>query len=132
MGWSRLYGMSSQTKHKDAAWRLMYFMGGKDANGRYDVGQGLVPEIRRRLIRSSRSNRIRTSSPRRKRRATTSISSGSKLATAQIRENILTTWYAEWDRFTQQQIQNVLLRQIKPAEAMAASAKKAQDLKKSA
>ena len=32
----------------------------------------------------------------------------------------------------QQQIQNVLLRQIKPAEAMAASAKKARDLKKSA
>jgi hypothetical protein len=32
----------------------------------------------------------------------------------------------------QQQIQNVLLRQIKPAEAMAASAKKAQELKKSA
>ena len=38
-----------------------------------------------------------------------------QLATAQIRENISTTWYAEWDRFTQQQIQNVLLRQIKPA-----------------
>jgi hypothetical protein len=32
----------------------------------------------------------------------------------------------------QQQIQNVLLRQIKPADAMAASAKKAQELKKSA
>ena len=37
-----------------------------------------------------------------------------------VRENVLTTWYAEWDRFTQQQIQNVLLRQIKPADAMAA------------
>ena len=55
-----------------------------------------------------------------------------QFATAQVRENVLTTWYAEWDRFMQQQIQNVLLRQIKPAEAMAASAKKARELKKSA
>ena len=47
------------------------------------------------------------------------------------RENITATWYNEWDRFTQQQIQSALLRQIKPAEALAASAKKAQDLKKS-
>ena len=49
-----------------------------------------------------------------------------------MRENVLTTWYAEWDRFTQQQIQNVLLRQIKPVDALAASAKKARDLKKAA
>jgi hypothetical protein len=40
---------------------------------------------------------------------------------------VLTTWYAEWDRFQQRQIQNVLLRQIKPVEAMAASAKKGRD-----
>jgi len=49
-----------------------------------------------------------------------------------VRENVLTSWYAEWDRYTQQQIQSALLRQIKPAEAMANSAKKARDLKKSA
>ena len=55
-----------------------------------------------------------------------------QLATAQVRENVLTTWYAEWDRFTQQQIQNVLLRQIKPLDALTASAKKAQELKKNA
>ena len=35
MGWSRLYGISSKTKVKDAAWRLIYYMGGKDAEGKY-------------------------------------------------------------------------------------------------
>jgi multiple sugar transport system substrate-binding protein len=70
MGWSRLYAMSSQTKHRDAAWRLLYFMGGKDANGRYDVAKESV-------FRSNRLSRIRTSSLRRKRRATTWTYSGS-------------------------------------------------------
>ena len=31
MGWTRLYGISAETKVKDAAWRLIYYMGGKDA-----------------------------------------------------------------------------------------------------
>ena len=54
-----------------------------------------------------------------------------QFANSRSRENISATWYSEWDRFTQQQIQSALLRQVKPAEALAASAKKAQDLKKS-
>ena len=31
MGWSRLYGISAETKVKDAAWRLIRYLGGKDA-----------------------------------------------------------------------------------------------------
>ena len=30
MGWSRLYCIGAKTKVKDAAWRLIYYMGGKD------------------------------------------------------------------------------------------------------
>ncbi len=51
-------------------------------------------------------------------------------ATAQMRENISSPWYSEWDRFTQEQIQNVLLGQTKPIEALQASAAKASALKK--
>ena len=35
MGWTRLYGISADTKVRDAAWRLIYYMGGKDASGNY-------------------------------------------------------------------------------------------------
>jgi hypothetical protein len=40
-----------------------------------------------------------------------------QISNARARENISTTWYSEWDRFTQQQVQSVLLRQIKPAQS---------------
>ncbi|MGH7118234.1 MAG: hypothetical protein ACREFP_04465, partial [Acetobacteraceae bacterium] len=51
-------------------------------------------------------------------------------ASARARENITATWYAEWDRFTQQRIQEALLRQTTPHAALEASAKKAQELKR--
>lgn len=131
MGWSRLYGMSSTTKVRDAAWRLLYFMGGKDAKGQFSVakewylkfgvGYPFKPLDKDQDIMAAQKQTGYDLNVLQQ-----------QLATAQIRENVLTTWYAEWDRFTQQQIQNVLLRQIKPADALAASAKKARDLKKSA
>lgn len=49
---------------------------------------------------------------------------------AHARENIKAPWYLEWDRFTQQQIQTVLLKKMAPRDALDASAKKARDLKK--
>ena len=49
---------------------------------------------------------------------------------ARARENIKAPWYNEWDRFTQQQIQNALLRQVTPKEALMASADQARGLKK--
>ena len=35
MGWTRLYCIDAKTKVKDAAWRLIYYMGGKDKRGVY-------------------------------------------------------------------------------------------------
>ena len=35
MGWARMYGLSSKAKQKDASWRLISFMGGKDKSGAY-------------------------------------------------------------------------------------------------
>ncbi|MEP6701548.1 MAG: extracellular solute-binding protein [Betaproteobacteria bacterium] len=131
MGWSRLYGMSSKTQHKDAAWRLMYFMGGKDKAGKYDVAKDWYLKYGVGFPFMSMENDPDIVAAQKKSGYEFDILH-QQFKTAQVRENVLTSWYAEWDRFTQQQIQNVLLRQIKPAAAMAASAKKAQELKKNA
>jgi multiple sugar transport system substrate-binding protein len=131
MGWTRLYCMSATTKQRDAAWRLLYFLGGKDSSGHYDTakdwylkfGVGYAfksldqdPDIVEAQKDAGYDLEVRAQ----------------QYGTAKSRENIGATWYADWDRFTQQQIQNALLRQIKPEAALAASAKKAQELKKSA
>lgn len=131
MGWSRLYAMSSQTKHRDAAWKLLYFMGGKDANGGYEVAKQWYLKYGVGFPFKSLEQDPDIIAAQKKTGYDLDVLR-QQLTTAQVRENVLTTWYAEWDRYTQQQIQNVLLRQIKPAEAMAASAKKARELKKSA
>ncbi|MDF2765883.1 MAG: ABC-type sugar transport system, periplasmic component [Rhodospirillales bacterium] len=130
MGWSRLYGISSETKVKDAAWRLIYYLGGKDAKGeyfsakdwylKYGIGYPFKsldqdPDIQAAQKKTGYDLEVLRQ----------------QFANSRARENINATWYSEWDRFTQQQIQSALLRQVKPAEALAASAKKAQDLKKS-
>ncbi len=131
MGWSRLYGMSSKTKYRDADWRLLYFMGGKDAKGRYDVAKDWYLKYGVGFPFKSLENDPDIIAAQKKAGYDLDVLR-QQLATAQVRENVLTSWYAEWDRFTQQQIQNALLRQIKPAEAMAASAQKARELKKNA
>jgi ABC-type glycerol-3-phosphate transport system substrate-binding protein len=131
MGWSRLYGMSAKTKHKPEAWRLLYFMGGKDKAGKYDVAKDWYLKYGVGFPFMSMEKDPDIVAAQKKAGYDLDILH-QQFATAQVRENVLTSWYAEWDRFTQQQIQNVLLRQIKPADAMAASAKKAQELKKSA
>jgi multiple sugar transport system substrate-binding protein len=129
MGWSRLYCIGSRTKLKDEAWRVIYYMGGKDGEGKYytakdwylkyGVGYSFKsmdadPEIVEFQKKSGYDPEIRAQ----------------QYATAKARENIKATWYNDWDRFTQAQIQNALLRKVKPLEALQASARKAQELKK--
>ena len=129
MGWSRLYSISSKTKVKDAAWRLLYFMGGKDGKGQYTVAKEWYLKFGVGYPFKPLDSDPDIIAAQKKTGYDLAVLQ-QQVATAQIRENISTTWYAEWDRFTQQQIQNTLLRQIKPADALAASAKKARDLKK--
>jgi multiple sugar transport system substrate-binding protein len=131
MGWTRLYGISSKTKEKDAAYRLIYFLGGKDSHGqylsaktwylKYGVGYAFKsldqdPDIMAAQKKAGYDFDVLRQ----------------QTNNAHARENINTSWYFEWDRYTQTQIQNVLLRQVKPEAALAASAKKARDLKKAA
>ena len=129
MGWSRLYGISVNAKDPKAAYRLIYYLGGKDATGtystakdwylKYGVGYPFIsldkdPDIIAAQQKSGYDLDVLRQ----------------QVSTARARENISAPWYSEWDRFTQQQIQNVLLRQIKPQAALVASADKAKELKK--
>lgn len=129
MGWTRLYAISANTKARDAAWRLIYYMGGKDANGQfysaknwyltYGIGYPFKSlDQDSQIIEAQKKTGVDLDVLRH------------QYQSASARENIKAPWYNEWDRFTQQQIQNALLRQIKPQQALEASAKKAQELKK--
>jgi multiple sugar transport system substrate-binding protein len=130
MGWSRLYGISSETKVKDAAWRLIYYLGGKDGKGEYFSAKDWYLKYGIGYPFKSLDQDPDIQAAQRKTGYDLEVLR-QQFANSRARENINATWYSEWDRFTQQQIQSALLRQVKPAEALAASAKKAQDLKKS-
>jgi ABC-type glycerol-3-phosphate transport system substrate-binding protein len=129
MGWTRLYGISADTKVRDAAWRLIYYMGGKDASGNYYTAKDWYLKYGVGYAFKSLDNDADIIEAQRKAGYDRDVLK-QQVAAARARDNIAATWYSEWDRFTQQQIQNTLLRQIKPQDALAASAKKAQDLKK--
>jgi multiple sugar transport system substrate-binding protein len=129
MGWTRLYAISSKTKEREAAWKLIFYMGGKDKDGvyysakdwyrKYGVGYPFKsldndPDIKKVQQDAGYDLAVRSH----------------QYQNAHARENIKAPWYLEWDRFTQQQIQTVLLKKIAPRDALEASAKKARDLKK--
>jgi hypothetical protein len=129
MGWTRLYCIDAKTKAKDAAWRLIAYMGGKDRNGvyysakdwysKYGVGYAFMsldkdPDMIRVHKEAGWDLEVRSQ----------------QYATARSRTNIKAPWYNEWDRFTQQQVQNALLRKATPRDALTASANRARDLRK--
>jgi multiple sugar transport system substrate-binding protein len=129
MGWTRLYGISADTKQRDAAWRLIYYMGGKDASGAYYTAKDWYLKYGIGYAFKSLDDDPEIIAAQKKVGYDPSVLK-QQYGTARARENIKAPWYSEWDRFTQQQVQNTLLRRIKPADALTASAKKAQELKK--
>jgi multiple sugar transport system substrate-binding protein len=131
MGWTRLYCMSAKTKARDAAWRVMYYMGGKDKTGAYFTAKDWYLKYGVGYAFQSMDNDPDIKAAQLKAGFDLSVLA-QQVATARSRENIKATWYNEWDRFTQQQIQNALLRQVTPRQALENSAKKAVELKKNA
>jgi multiple sugar transport system substrate-binding protein len=129
MGWTRLYCLDAKTKVKDGAWRLIYYMGGKDKTGvyytakdwykKYGVGYAFMsldrdPDMIKVHKDAGWDLEVRSQ----------------QYAKAQSRTNVKAPWYNEWDRFTQQQIQNALIKKASPRDALTASANKARELKK--
>ena len=129
MGWTRLYGISADTKVRDSAWRLIYYMGGKDASGNYYTAKDWYLKYGVGYAFKSLDNDADIIDAQRKAGYDRDVLK-QQVGTARARENIGASWYNEWDRFTQQQIQNTLLRRFKPQDALTASANKARELKK--
>jgi multiple sugar transport system substrate-binding protein len=130
IGWSRLYGMSADTKVAEAAWRLMYYLGGKDKSGQYGTAKDWFLKYGVGYAFKSLDQDSDIAAAQKRAGYDLDILR-QQYAAARARDNIGATWYSEWDRFTQQQIQNTLLRRIKPLEALKLSAQKARELKKS-
>jgi len=129
MGWTRLYCIDAKTKVRDAAWRLISYMGGKDKQGvyytakdwysKYGVGYAF-----RSLDKDPDMIKVQ-------REAGWNLEVRSQqYATARARTNIKAPWYNDWDRYTQQQVQNALVKKMSPRDALLASANKARDLHK--
>lgn len=129
MGWTRLYCIDAKTKVKDAAWRLIAYMGGKDKTGVYHTAKDWYAKYGvgyafKSLDRDPDMIRIH-------REAGWDLDVRSQqYGAARSRQNIKAPWYNDWDRFTQQQIQNALIRKASPRDALVASANKARELRK--
>jgi multiple sugar transport system substrate-binding protein len=129
MGWTRLYCLDAKTKVRDAAWQLIYYMGGKDKTGAYYTAKDWY--VKYGVCYAFKSLDKDLDMIKAHREAGWDLETRSQqYGTARARENITAMWYNEWDRFTQQQIQNALVKRVSPRDALTASANKARELKK--
>jgi multiple sugar transport system substrate-binding protein len=125
--WTRMYCLSNTTKDAEATWRLMYYLGGKDKNGEYYTakrwfllrGLGFPfkslwedQEILDKLATFSDPELVIRLAPN-----------------ARPREGVTAPWYSEWDLHHQAMLQEAILQNITPEEALAESGKKARELK---
>ncbi len=127
-GWVRMYSITKKSRHKDQAWLLLQYVGGKDREGKYHTAKNWYlqkalgfgyPQVAKdpEVIESTKKwgdialiNR--------------------QASLARTRENIKTPWYAEWELYHQGQLQEAILKKVSPKDALLASAKKAMALKK--
>lgn len=127
VNWTRMYCMSSTSKDPEATWRLMYYLGGKDANGDYYTakrwfllrGLGFPfkslwedQEILDKLATFADPELVLKAAPN-----------------ARLREGVTAPWYTEWDLHHQSMLQEAVLQNVTPEEALSESAKKARELK---
>ncbi|MBV7329903.1 ABC transporter substrate-binding protein [Chloroflexi bacterium TSY] len=125
--WTRMYCLSSTSVDPEAAWRLIYYLGGKDQEGEYFTakrwfllrGLGFPfkslwddQEIQDKLAAFADPGLVTQLAPM-----------------ARPREGIRAPWYSEWDLHHQAVLQDALLQKISPEEALSESAKKARELK---
>jgi multiple sugar transport system substrate-binding protein len=128
VGWTRMYCLSKATEVKDAAYKLIHYLGGLDENGdpytaRFwfrERGLGFAykkladdPEIKSLL-----------------QKWVDPAVYGKQAETARARENIKEPWYSEWESGNQQLLQRALTAQLSVDEAMQGMADNAQKLKK--
>lgn len=128
-GWSREYGMVSYTKNPEAAWRLQYYMGGKDKTGQYYTAK------RWWLLRSlGYVYKPLAQDPEVLAHTKKFIADVPLMEKAQElarrRDGLAFPWWTDWYVDLQAQIQEAILKNKTPEEALNASAAKARQLAK--
>lgn len=116
--WTRLYAIPKASRHKDAAWELLQYLGGLDREDRYHtplfwfVNRSLgsaygalyaVPQVKQ----LARERGLEDMSAYLQQRQV-----------ARTHEAREVPWFQKWEHFSQAEIQRVLLRQLAPRAAL--------------
>src|SRR6266536_2423331 len=125
VGWTRMYCLTKTTKVKDAAYKLIYYLGGLDEKGApytakfWFMNRGLGftykalgddPEIKAKLAKFVDADLY-----------------SKQAETARVREAVTEPWYSEWESGNQKLMQQVFTKQLSVDDGikgMAANAKK--------
>ena len=130
LGYTRPYSMYAKTKQPAEAWKLMQFLGGKDAKGEYFFPKRFFIDLFRGY-----GYKVLDNDPEVQRAAREQwgvdpaiIAAGNQRA--KPRQALKAPWFSEWDQYNMARLQDVLTRRAKPKDALADSAKKARELAK--
>ena len=127
MGFVRMQSVAAQSKHKDAAWDLLKFVGGRDKNGEFRTAKNWFttkglgfgypellddPDVVASMKKWGDPQLIKQEG-----------------AKARPRENLKTPWFQEWETHLKALLQDAILQKITAREALQGSADKARELK---
>ena len=127
--WTRLYAIPKASRHKDAAWELLQYLGGLDRENRYYTP--LFWFVNRSL--GSAYGALYEDSQVKRLAAERGLGNMSaylqQRQVARTHEAREVPWFQEWEHFSQLEIQRVLLRQVLPREALERMADKFYELR---
>jgi len=130
LAYSNGYAVNSDSENPDEAFRLIYFLGGKNKAGeiycakRWFLEAGLGfgfpvlwddPDINDEVSKWADIDMMKQ-----------------QKAAAYVREGVHASWFAEWDSFMHRELQTAVLGQKEPADAVQAIADKWMELKEAA
>lgn len=123
VGFTHMYCISSKTSHVDAAWKLVQWVGSVETAKAYYLknGVGYAYET------LNKDPQVVAETSRWSDQAMFVKQAG----LARARQALSAPWFYDWDRFNLQQLQEALLGQKSPRQALTDSANKARALKKS-
>jgi multiple sugar transport system substrate-binding protein len=129
-GFTRQYVLGAKTTQLPAAWQFLSFMAFQDKSGGYFAPtylmtqaallSGLAPVMDSAPVKTAMQKLYGDQLPL----------VTAQQALAKPRQGLKTTWFAQWDAFNQQTLQDVVAGKTSASDGLKASAKKARDLKK--
>jgi multiple sugar transport system substrate-binding protein len=122
IGFSAAYCISAQTKHPKEAWDFIKYLGNPDANQQLFIRDGQAPAYK--ALQANPQVLVEL-----KKWCDPDIANKQTLL-AYRQNGMNAPWYAEWQVFNQQQVQQAVLGKMTPRQALKASADKAIELSK--